>query len=169
MAGFRIRRRFSVSRFNIEGRGLRAGLTRKPRVKTRVMQSPKASLVAEIKALNWMLSEANKLAEKWIDDHLVEIENDPSMRDAFEMIDPQNHNMRNTLLGSELDLLQDGGAALTAVSCVNAGFTLEDDAAEEDGLMIVKCPKNNATIQTLERTESIRPTRYSHFHACHVA
>ncbi|KAE8660009.1 hypothetical protein F3Y22_tig00116959pilonHSYRG00352 [Hibiscus syriacus] len=99
MAGFRIRRQFSLSRFNIEGRGMRAGQARKPRVKARVMQSPKALQIAEIKALIRMISEAIKRANKWIEDRLLEIENDPLIRDALEMVNPQNHNMSNTFTG----------------------------------------------------------------------
>ncbi|KAK5786000.1 hypothetical protein PVK06_040624 [Gossypium arboreum] len=63
------------------------------------MRSLKAFQVAasEIEELYWrtraviqLLSEASKLADGWIYEFLIMIENDPFMRNAFEMINAQN-------------------------------------------------------------------------------
>ncbi|KAL4376373.1 hypothetical protein GQ457_02G031620 [Hibiscus cannabinus] len=100
MAGFRIRRHFSLYRFNMKGGGLIARLGRKPRVKR---QSPKALQVAiaEREAQNRRIREANELwvrwikeANMWVDLFLPVIENDPSIRDAMEKINAQKLNIK---------------------------------------------------------------------------
>ncbi|GMI79082.1 hypothetical protein HRI_001577500 [Hibiscus trionum] len=106
MAGFRIPRRFSLSRFNNEGGGLIARLGRKPRVKPkrRVMLSPNSLRVAtaEMEARNRRIREANvrrlrwiREANLWVEHRLLEIEDDPLIRDEIERLKAQNLNINN--------------------------------------------------------------------------
>ncbi|MBA0861070.1 hypothetical protein Goshw_024099 [Gossypium schwendimanii] len=99
MEGFRIRRKFRLRCFNIEGRDPRARFGRERKVNRRMMRSLKALQVAaseieelyrRTRAVIQLMSEANKLADGWIYEFLIMIENDPLMMNAFEMINAQN-------------------------------------------------------------------------------
>ncbi|KAK8634126.1 hypothetical protein V6N13_014955 [Hibiscus sabdariffa] len=100
MGGFRIRRHFSLHRFNMEGGGLIARLGMKPRVKRRAMQSLRALQVAiaEKEAQNMRIREANELwlrwireANTWVEHLLPVIQNDPSIRDAIEKLNEKKN------------------------------------------------------------------------------
>ncbi|KAK9006984.1 hypothetical protein V6N11_019314 [Hibiscus sabdariffa] len=92
MAGFRIRRHFSLYRFNMKGGGLIGRLGSKPRVKRQSLRALQAA-IAEREAQNNKIRKANELWVRWIREanmwvhHLLPlIENDPSIRDAMEKL-----------------------------------------------------------------------------------
>ncbi|PPD77860.1 hypothetical protein GOBAR_DD25209 [Gossypium barbadense] len=86
---------FSTSK----GREPRARFGRERKFNRRMMRSLKAFQVAaseieelyrRTRAVIQLMSEANKLADGWIYEFLIMIENDPLMMDAFEMINAEN-------------------------------------------------------------------------------
>ncbi|KAB2058739.1 hypothetical protein ES319_A11G254600v1 [Gossypium barbadense] len=100
---------FWLPRFPIMGRGLRvmrATLSRTRRVNGRVMRSLRDSQVAasemvrqnrRTRAKLELIFVANTLANQWVYDRLVEIENDPLMRNAFERTRNLGGTERNSL------------------------------------------------------------------------
>ncbi|MFQ6634908.1 hypothetical protein Gotur_010876 [Gossypium turneri] len=82
-----------------QGRDSRASFGRERKVNRRMMRSLKAFQVAaseieelyrRTRAVIQLMSGANKLADGWIYEFLIMIENDPLMMNAFEMINAQN-------------------------------------------------------------------------------
>ncbi|XVF42506.1 hypothetical protein PTKIN_Ptkin01aG0369100 [Pterospermum kingtungense] len=115
MTGF-FCRRFFLRRSKILSRRLRsmrAGLERKRRVNRLVRRSLNALKLAavEIEERNWRIKEENDLmfvedtlTNLWINDRLVELENDPLIRNALDERNNINVNQAQPLPGG-------GGAA----------------------------------------------------------
>ncbi|XP_022719976.1 uncharacterized protein LOC111277825 [Durio zibethinus] len=121
MTGFFFRH-FSPRSSQIMGRylrALRARVARKRRVNKRLRRSLRAMqrAAAEIEQQNWrirgekeLVSVANILSDQWVYACLVEVENDPLMRNAFERINAQDLDGRNITNRDQTQPLRDGGA-----------------------------------------------------------
>lgn len=92
MAGFRLpRRRFLLRRSQIMGR-VRMN---NRRVRPNALQLAAADQMEDVprilnRELIDQISLINSLINQWINDRLVEVENDPLMKNAFKEIDAQN-------------------------------------------------------------------------------
>ncbi|XVF30882.1 hypothetical protein REPUB_Repub16aG0096400 [Reevesia pubescens] len=121
MAGFFFRH-ISLHQSQIKGRGLRAMryrlawkrcANRREKLSLQAVQTAVEEMEEQnrrIREESELMFVANILTDQWVCDCLIEVENDPLMRNAFQRINAQNLDRRSRTNINQAQPFRDGGA-----------------------------------------------------------